>query len=82
MGKQKLSAAAVAADIRSGMSTAALMEKYGLSTRGLEYLLQKLAENQILTAAEISKVGKPPSRTIQPESQEAPGEPSRTQVDH
>jgi hypothetical protein len=72
MAKQKVNAAAVAADVRSGMSNAAIMEKYGLSTRGLEYLFRKMIENQMVTAAEISEAGKARSRSIQPGSQEAP----------
>lgn len=75
MAGPKISAKVVAADIRSGMSNAELMEKYGLSERGIESLFRKLIENRVVTEGEISGIGQASSRAVSPESREAPAEP-------
>jgi hypothetical protein len=78
MAEHKVSAKAVAADIRSGKSKPELMEKHGLSARGLEFVLQKLIENQVVTASDVSGVRHAPSATGGPEGRESPVEPQRT----
>jgi hypothetical protein len=75
MAKHKVSAKAVAADIGSGMDEAGLMEKYGLSPKALEYVLQKLLENNVITASQVSQFGQPPPETDLSHSQKAPTEP-------
>jgi hypothetical protein len=56
MAKHKVSAKAVAADIASGMDEAGLMEKYGLTPKALAYVLQKLFENNVITASQVSQI--------------------------
>jgi hypothetical protein len=73
--KQKISAKAVAADIKSGMDDVELMKKYELSVRGLEILFQKLIENHLVTAAEIFAVRHVSSNPDRPEIQTHPDEP-------
>lgn len=75
MAKRRISAKAVAVDIRSGVDNAELSAKYGISSQALEYLLQKLIENKVITAAEAES-GQAPSRAAQPESRETPAETS------
>ncbi len=48
MSKQKIGAREAVADIKSGMSDAELMKKYGLSPKGLENLFRKLVEAKLL----------------------------------
>ncbi|MFH0821760.1 MAG: ankyrin repeat domain-containing protein [Pseudomonadota bacterium] len=51
--KKTLSAKAVVADVRAGLSDAELMEKYGLSPKELERVYRKLVEAGVLTQAEV-----------------------------
>lgn len=78
MAEQKISAKAVAADIKSGMGSAELMQKYGLSPKALEYVFQKLIENNLVTTAEVSAVGQAPSTSVQSPKQEPPASPPST----
>ena len=64
MAKQKVSAKAVIADLRSGISDADLMHKYGLTSKGLESLFEKLVEKKVLTAAEIADRRSAPSQSV------------------
>ncbi len=57
MSKLKISAKQVLADINAGMSNAALMEKYGISPKGLEALFKKLVDAGLLK--EESRMQKP-----------------------
>jgi predicted transcriptional regulator len=54
-GKPAISAKAALADIRNGMDDASLMEKYKLSSRGLESLLQKMKVSGVITQKELNK---------------------------
>ncbi len=69
MTKQKISASAVAADVRSGISDAELMQKYSVSAKGLGYLFQKLVENNFLTAEEMSLRSQTHSKPVEPDRQ-------------
>ncbi|MBI4965009.1 MAG: YIP1 family protein [Desulfomonile tiedjei] len=51
MGKQKISAKELLKDIKSGMGDTDLMEKYGLSSKGLESAFKKLLEVGVLDAS-------------------------------
>jgi hypothetical protein len=51
--KPKIKAADAVRDLRSGMTDPDLMEKYGLSAKGLQSLVQKLIDARALTYAEI-----------------------------
>jgi hypothetical protein len=82
MSKQKLSAKAVMADIKSGISDDALMEKYNLTSKGLESLFSKLIEKNLLTEVEISgrgsalpKTAEPAPRQVGPRAPQATAEP-------
>ncbi len=54
MEKQRISAKTVLADIRAGMTDADLMEKHGISPRGLASLFQKLVKASLLEESEIA----------------------------
>ncbi|MEW6530091.1 MAG: YIP1 family protein [Thermodesulfobacteriota bacterium] len=77
MAKQNISAKAVAADIRSGMGNAELMDKYGLSATGIESVIEKLIEHGVISAAEISGIRQARPKPIEPESRKAPAECAR-----
>jgi hypothetical protein len=51
--KKKISASAVLADIRSGIKDIELMEKYRLSSKGLQSVFQKLVLAELVTALEL-----------------------------
>jgi hypothetical protein len=51
--KKIIQARDIVRDIRSGMTDAELMEKYGLSAKGLESAFQKLVQGRIVTVAEV-----------------------------
>jgi hypothetical protein len=53
MAKPRVSAKEAVRDIRSGMSDAGLMEKYGLSARGLESLFKKLLKAGVVKRADL-----------------------------
>jgi hypothetical protein len=53
--KPKIKAGDAARDIRSGMTDSQLMEKYGLSAKGLHSLILKLLEVKAITPAEIDQ---------------------------
>jgi hypothetical protein len=55
MTKYKIGAREAVSDIRSGMSDADLMEKYGLSEKGLQMLFGKLVEAKLLDEAFLQK---------------------------
>lgn len=55
MSKQKIGAREAVNDIRSGMSDADLMQKYGLSEKGLDSLFKKLVEAKLLEESFLSK---------------------------
>jgi hypothetical protein len=67
MSKQKVSAKEVLADIRSGLSDADLMTKYGLTSKGLESLFEKLIERKVLSASEFATRNAAPSQPVEPE---------------
>jgi hypothetical protein len=52
--KPKIKAGDAVRDIRSGMTDSQLMEKYGLSAKGLQSLMGKLLEVKAVTPAEIN----------------------------
>ena len=51
---RKISAREAATDIKSGMSDFILMEKYTLSTKGLQSLFQKLVDARLVSKSELS----------------------------
>ncbi len=53
--KPRIKAGDAVRDIRSGMSDPQLMEKYGISAKGLQSLLTKLLEVKAVTPAEIDQ---------------------------
>jgi uncharacterized protein (DUF433 family) len=53
--KPKIKAGDAVRDIRSGMTDSQLMEKYGLSAKGLQSLVLKLLEVKAITPAEINQ---------------------------
>jgi len=55
MAKIRISGREVLADIRSGMDDAGLMEKYGLSSRGIIQLMGRLVSLGLLTPAELAE---------------------------
>jgi hypothetical protein len=55
MAKTKINVKQVLADIRSGASDGLLMEKYGLSDKGLDSLFKKLTEANLLSREELSQ---------------------------
>ena len=54
MPKHKISAKELAADIRQGMDDSAIMNKYGLSSQGLETAFKKLIEANILQQSALA----------------------------
>lgn len=80
MAKQKVSAKAVAADIRSGMSAADLMEKYGLSPSGLDHVFQRLIEHSIVTASHVPQIGPVRQGTDSPRDRAHSAESAHTAV--
>ncbi|MBM3299972.1 MAG: hypothetical protein FJY85_08460, partial [Deltaproteobacteria bacterium] len=53
MERRKITARQVLADIRDGLSDAALMVKYGLSAQGLQSVFQKLLKLGVITQVEL-----------------------------
>jgi len=53
--RKKVKASEVLTDIRGGMTDQALMEKYGLSEKGLDSLFKKLLDGGILKQGEMEK---------------------------
>jgi len=53
--KPRIKARDAVRDIRSGMTDSGLMEKYGLSAKGLQSLFLKLLEAKALTQAELNQ---------------------------
>ncbi len=51
--KRSVKASALAADVRAKINDNALMEKYRLDSRQLEFLLQELVNKKVLTQTEI-----------------------------
>lgn len=54
MARKRINGREVLADIRSGIDDAGLMEKYGLSSRGIIQLMGKLVSAGLLTPAELA----------------------------
>ncbi|MDQ7783760.1 MAG: hypothetical protein RDU20_12825 [Desulfomonilaceae bacterium] len=55
MAKVKIKGREVLADIRSGMDDAGLMQKYGLSSKGIIQLMGRLVSAGLLTPAELAE---------------------------
>lgn len=53
MGKRKIKARELVADIRSGMDDNAVMRKYALSPEQLDEVLEKLVEADFITSLEL-----------------------------
>jgi len=53
MKKQVIDAKKIVSDIRAGMNDAELMEKYGLSAKGLESAFTKLINSRLMAVEEI-----------------------------
>jgi hypothetical protein len=51
--KRKIKAATIIRDIRSGITVSQLMEKYGISSRGLRIVLRKLLNGRAITKEEL-----------------------------
>lgn len=66
--KRRISASKIIADIRSGMSEAGLMEKYGLSQNSLNKTLSKLVDSGHLLESEIpQRQARETSPVVEPE---------------
>lgn len=74
--KQRVSAREVLEDIKSGMTDARLMQKYGLSERGLESLYRKLIERKIIRPSRIDGRGPVAALVLGGESQKTDPSPS------
>lgn len=61
----------VLSDIKSGVSDALLMEKYGLSPKGLESLFKKLVEAKLISSAELKRQPSPTSTGAAPSPRES-----------
>jgi hypothetical protein len=79
MSKPGVSAKAVVADIKSGVSDAEMMSKYQLSAKGLESLYSKLIERNLVTSAELAGRRAVPSERSELESPE-PGPQSASRA--
>src|SRR5512143_2155200 len=53
MNKRIIKARDIVRDVRSGMTDTELMEKYGLSAKGLESAFTKLVNSGIMTVGEV-----------------------------
>jgi hypothetical protein len=62
--RRKINAWEAARDIRAGMSGARLMEKYGLSSRGVESLKRKLIEAGKLRETDLNHEGSAPDTAV------------------
>lgn len=62
VNKRKVSAKEVLQDLRAGESNAALMTKYGITAQGLESLLNKLAQRNLISPEERRRRVPPESR--------------------
>lgn len=60
---RKVSAKELAEDIKSGLSTEALMKKYGVSAQGLQRLLNQLLQNGLITEDDLLNLMRPNSET-------------------
>lgn len=54
MAKRRISGKKLLEDIRSGMDDAGLMEKYGISAKGILMLMSKLVTAGVLTPEELA----------------------------
>jgi len=54
MAKRVLKANEVLKDLRSGLTDAAMMEKYQLSSKGLQSLFDKMVAAGLLSAADVA----------------------------
>ncbi len=62
--KRTINAKEAAADIRSGMTSARLMQKYGVSAKGLDALFRKLVAAGLLHENELNRRNEDPVRTV------------------
>jgi hypothetical protein len=62
--KRTINAKQAAADIRSGMTSSDLMQKYGLSAKGLEALFRKLVDAGLLRENELDRRNEDPVRAV------------------
>ncbi|AFM24492.1 hypothetical protein [Desulfomonile tiedjei] len=53
MAKRKIRAKDMVHDIREGLSDSQLIEKYGLTSRGLQYIFRKLVQTGLMTDLEF-----------------------------
>jgi hypothetical protein len=53
MAKRKIKATAMVHDIREGLSDSQLIEKYGLTSRGLQYIFRRLVQAGLMTDLEF-----------------------------
>lgn len=64
MLKPRINAADALADIREGMPDTQIMEKYGLSARGLQSLFGKLKTARLITEEELDRRASLSERTV------------------
>jgi hypothetical protein len=62
--KRTINAKQAAADIRSGMTSSDLMQKYQVSAKGLEVLFRKLVDARLLHENELNRQNEDPVRTM------------------
>jgi uncharacterized membrane protein (DUF485 family) len=64
MGKRKITARELLADVKQGLGDPALMEKYKLSAQGLQSVFQKLVKAGLMTQAELDSRNPSSERTV------------------
>jgi hypothetical protein len=64
MGKRSIRAKELLDDIKAGMDDAALMEKHGLSAKGLQGVFDKLLEKSVISLEELHNRGDPFDDTV------------------
>jgi len=65
MDKKTINAKEILADIKAGMNDAALMEKYGLSEKGLQSLYKKLTDAGLLKHRELEHRTSEPEKAVE-----------------
>jgi hypothetical protein len=64
MGKRTIRARELLVDIKAGLDDASLMEKYGLSAKGLQGVFDKLLEKSVISLEELHSRGDPFDDTV------------------
>ena len=65
MGKRKITARDVLADLEAGLDDPELMEKYKLTSEGLQSLFNKMLKARVITRAELDSRAPATERTVE-----------------